>query len=397
MDSSTKTASPFPSRVARGKARSRLEIMVWPGQTRLYVRGREFPQTFGDGDVQDFNQQFVRILDDLRRTVMRKQDLALTIEERDHYLKELRTIGLAAYNKIISPGASQHIAEFEAREQRYGRSLTLTFRTPPSLSLLWEMLYTGAPAGSVDSGQFWGFRYPLGRAYWETDTTEYIQLQSGIFSAIHSELLHSQQEVEQLVRHILHVSQGLGLKLTVCLLDEDESIVAGTFSPEWLMERFHSDDFRYGIVHFACHCENPAGAGASQAYLRLTARECDLEMRLEQLTAWKGYGFVYQPLVFLNACESATTGHMLQMLNFPSGFLDFGAGGVVAASCTLPDHFAGAFAVEFYKRLLDKERPATVGEALLETRLHFLEHFNNPLGLAYGLYAESFQQLLLTE
>jgi hypothetical protein len=104
---------------------------------------------------------------------------------------------------------------------------------------------------------------------------------------------------------------------------------------------------------------------------------------------------------------------MLQTLSFPTEILNFGAGGVVATACTIHDGFASAFASELYRRLLGQGKdsddskgqgrsriPSTssdIGVALMETRLHFLEKYNNPLGLAYGLYAVSNQQLRLLD
>ena len=73
-------------------------------------------------------------------------------------------------------------------------------------------------------------------------------------------------------------------------------------------------------------------------------------------------------------------------MNFPKTFINFGAGGVIATNCTMPDNCAAAFASRFYKQLLgrDLDQPANIGEALLETRRYFLNVKNNPLGLAYG-------------
>jgi hypothetical protein len=126
----------------------------------------------------------------------------------------------------------------------------------------------------------------------------------------------------------------------------------------------------------------------------------DLEIELEKLLAWEEYGFQNRPFVFLNACESATPGKLLQTLSFPTGMLKFGAGGVIATACTVPDNFASAFASKFYEFLLtklEKNISVNIGEVLLETRLYFLHNFNNPLGLAYGLYALSNQELRLMD
>jgi CHAT domain-containing protein len=188
------------------------------------------------------------------------------------------------------------------------------------------------------------------------------------------------------------------MKLEVKMLEE--ALLDLVITDEHLIEHFHKNEFRYGVVHFACHCSDGANAGASQSYLSLTAHEADLDIYLERLIACEEYGFVNRPFVFLNACGSATVEHLSQSMSLPAGMLKFGARGVIATACTISDDFASAFANEFYKRLLQKlliERIANIGETLLETRLHFLTNYANPLGLAYGLYAASNQQLSLDD
>jgi hypothetical protein len=373
--------------------------MLFPGVPSLIIDTMQFPLTFGEGDVDDFNQQFMQILEDLRRDVQKK---GVNLSAYDHdYLERLRDVGKAAYNKVLPPTARNRIAELETQEQK--RGLSLTFKTPPASHLFWEMLYAGKPF-DVESDQFWGFRYPLGRTFWEIKAPDRVWLQAGVFSAIHDGLQFSRQEVEQLAQHLTATGQRLGLKLTLHLLEQ--IIPANILSVERLLELFHSSEFCYGIVHFACHTENPKRAGATQAYLSFTAHKNRLEMCLGKLVAWEEYGFVHRPFVFLNACGSATPGHLLQTLNFPTGVLNFGAGGVIATACTIPDNFASAFASELYKRLLKHDEKgkegqhlvwSDIGEALLETRLYFLNEYNNPLGLAYGLYAVSNQQLRLID
>ena len=378
---------------ARHEARRAIQVMLFPGVPSLIIDTMQFPQTFGEGDIHNFNQQFIAILEELRRDVQKK---GLDLTGYDHrYLKRLRDIGRAAFNQVLPPAAREWIIELEQQEQK--RGLGLTFKTPPTSSLFWEMLYAGKPF-EVESNQFWGFRYPMGRTYWQIEAPDRVHLQMGIFSAVHDKLSSSRQEVEQLVHHMVQISQQLGSELTWRVLDQ--AIPLESLSTENVIELFHSDQFRYGIVHFACHCENPENVGAMQACLSFTACEKEIGVFLEDLLTWQDYGFVHRPFVFLNACESATPGHLLQAINFPTGILNFGAGGAIATACAIPDNFASAFASEFYRRLLGKplsNLPANIGETLLETRLHFLREFNNPLGLAYSLYAVSNQQLRLMD
>jgi hypothetical protein len=383
-----------------------VQLMVFPGVHSLIIDTKQFPLTFEPGDVGDLNQQFTDILEDLRLDV-KSRGVDLTDYEHN-YLERLRDIGRAAYNVALSPAARQRIAELRAQEQQ--RGLSLTFKTPPTYSLFWEMLYGGEP-GEVEMDQFWGFRYPLGRTYWEIEAPDRIRLRTGIFSAIHSGLKSSREEVMRINRYLEATGKALGLPLGLQLLED--AVPTSKLSVEYLLDLFHSDEFDYGIVHFACHAENPKGAGATRAYLSLTAHDNQLEMALHKLLTWQEKGFMHRPFVFLNACSSATPGHMLQTLSFPTEILNFGAGGVVATACTIHDGFASAFASELYRRLLGQGKdsddskgqgrsriPSTssdIGVALMETRLHFLEKYNNPLGLAYGLYAVSNQQLRLLD
>ncbi len=80
-------------------------------------------------------------------------------------------------------------------------------------------------------------------------------------------------------------------------------------------------------------------------------------------------------------------------------FIQHGAAAVIATACPVPDMFAAAFAKVFYEFFLrgmvvrdeisgeKVVKIMTIGEALRATRWYFLKEFNNPLGLAYGVYS----------
>ena len=384
-------ASTLSSRNERHESRCHLQATIFKNMPTVVVGARPFPLTFAEGDIQAFNQKFIAILEELSLDVKQK---GIDLREYNHdYLNRLRDVGKAAYNKILHSAARQYFKEKEIAEKQ--RGLSLTFQTPTEISFFWEMLYAGKPFG-VETDDFWGFRYPIGRTYvGEFDFPDRIQLQGGIFSAIHHKLTYSQKEVEQVAQLLDQVCQRLSLKLNLHLL---ENIVpVETICVDRLLELFNDPEFRYGMIHFACHCWASEGIYTPQTYLSLTAYEQKkLEIELETLLAWEGYGFQNRPFVFLNACSSATPGQLLQTMNFPSGMLNFGAAGVIATACTVPDRFASAFASKFYELLLGKLEnnvSVDIGEVLLETRLYFLREYNNPLGLAYGLYALSNQKL----
>ncbi|NEO33951.1 MAG: CHAT domain-containing protein [Symploca sp. SIO3C6] len=382
------------TRSQRKDSRCHITATIFPGMPMLCIGSRQFPISFAEGDINTFNKKFIAILEDIRLDVQHK---GIDLNNYQHdYLTQFRDLGKAAYNKILPAAAREYLKNKEQEEQK--RGLSLTFRTPFTFSFFWEMLYAGKPFG-FEKEQFWGFHYPIGRTYWgEMEFPDRIRLQQGIFSAIHHKLKYSRQEIKQIKQHLSQACEILKLQLTFELLEQH--LPAQSLCIEALVELFHDENFKYGIIHFACHCLNSLQANISEAYLSLTVHEEKLEIELEKLLVWEDYGFQNHPFVFLNACESATPGKLLQTLSFPTEMLNFGAAGVIATACIIPDNFASAFASKFYELLFSKlsmDVPVNIGEVLLETRLFFLKEYNNPLGLAYGLYALSNQQLRLTE
>ncbi len=341
------------------------------------------------GDARDLNGRLVDVFEDIRIEVQGQGNELAAIS--DHYLASLQEIGTQAF-ALLPDGLWDYLESLEQKARGRGISLDFTF---PAGSLLWEMVYTGDPADDeISPEKFWGFRYPIGHLYWDTEPQGVIQLNHGVFASSHEQLEYSGYELTRIEHKLHETEQRLRRRLVLRRL-------ADARCSNDLLRLFESEDFLYGIVHFACHCTNPL-EGASLATLELKVDDCELEISPGTFQAFASHkhAFNCQPMVFLNACQSATPLHLLQSLDFPSSLLSFGAGGVVATFCTIPDNFASAFAVEFYSRLLDKlmnaaSAKASIGEALLETRLHFLREYNNPLGLAYGHYAFSDQQLVV--
>lgn len=399
----------LPDPQSRKEARLPIDIGLYPTGDHITVQRRRFDLTYADGDVLAFNKRFATALNDLRVKVGNQgpQLKPLSAFDLKSCLAKLRKIGSEAYACLPS-GVGEYIGRLETDEAERGISLDLTF--PVKQAFLWEMMYTQLP--SIDSEEsieedihdaminFWGFRFPMGHLYWDLEIKDWIRLQKGIFASSHEQLGASQRELEQLEQELKLVCARLGFAGIVKRLEE--TISPETMCGNEIMELFHREDFVYGIVHFACHCIDPQTPGVSEVYLWLKAHDKEVHMTLGDFNVRAGHhrGFLYRPLVFLNACGSATKEHLSQSLDFPSGFLNFGAGGVIATACDMPDNFAGAFATEFYRRLLNKPSTAKqvyIGEALLETKRYFLTKYHNPLGLAYGLYSLSNQRLRLTD
>jgi hypothetical protein len=408
----TETSSSLTDSQSRQNARRPIDVELDLGSTRMKVLRRRFDINFQAGDVEnDLNPRFVALLEEVRREFIAcNQGDETELEPLpqdlfDDFMVQLRDLGEEAY-ALLPEGAISYIAELEQEEA--DRDISLDFTFPPSMALLWEMVYiiNDEPPDPEDPDgyrRFWGFRYPIGHLFWESDPMDRIKLQNGVFASVHEELKHARSEVRELANTLQELNTQHNLRIGLAemqvALDQDD------LTPEKLLAHLSNEDFKFEIVHFACHCFNPTESGSSQAYLCLMPND-KLNLRLGQfrVEARRKRGFRYKPLVFLNACESATPLHLLQSLNLPTSLFEFGAGGVIATACTVPDKFAGAFAAEFYRRLLHYQTQAnqpfrtcsnSVGEALLETRWHFLKEYRNPLGLAYGLYTYSNQQVQL--
>jgi hypothetical protein len=275
-------------------------------------------------------------------------------------------------------------------EQEAGRpGLAFTIKSD-TFSLLWEMLYTGSSRGEIDVERFWGFRHRIARFKLgaSVSTEEEIYPDSD-FLFCHNHQLASWREERDSVRHLVSPRFHFHLLDGVASMPDDLSL--GPDAAQWFIDVLALLDL--GMLHLACHCL-PNQASALLSELVISWESALIRVKLLDLqAARRDFIFSIHPLVFLNACKTMTNPDLLvQGDSFPGSFLRFGASGVVATACDVHHQFAAAFAAKFYENLLIDigGRSRTVSEALLRTRQFFIKPpYNNPLGLAYGLYARS--------
>jgi CHAT domain len=374
-------------RSPRTRRESRCQLRVsGPHERNILVGNQRFELKFNAETVKTINTAFVDILDDIRRKLLANGDIDFKGRGYD-FLSRLQSTGSAAFQKLWPHELKKYIDGKEAREE--ARGLSFTFLVEEEFSLFWEMLYRGSPLETVDPGNFWGLRYPIGRGYFGVESLDRVDLQSGILSAIHNKLTLSLREVQAVKAFLAKLRKVPSVNLKML----DDALDAPSPTTRELLELFHDPEFPFGMVHFACHCD--AGQTPLSSSLRITSRSTDIDLLLEQVLGNADYGFQNHPFVFLNACQTADIDGLRAALGFPRAVLDFGAAGVIATACVVPDLFASAFAKEFYRKLLTRPAaPATtnIATVLMETRQHFLTEFENPMGLAYGLYAGSDQE-----
>ncbi len=258
--------------------------------------------------------------------------------------------------------------------------------------------------------RFWGLRYTPSRILNpEKEITDYVLEQaqpSDMLFCLHHRLLqaHKQErpEIERLVRATTRDRFTL-LGRTCDLTNGNPCDPLSDDLLKYLYKASHNK------LHLACHCqEGKRGDTLLISFIKdeeIEENALVLELETYKFLLRQGQ-FLCQPSVFLNACQSAGGADELRRtFNLPKVFIQHGATAVIATACPVPDLFAAAFAKVFYEFFLrglvvEDEvtgekgvRLMTIGEALRATRWYFLKEFNNPLGLAYGLYSPAHYRL----
>jgi hypothetical protein len=168
--------------------------------------------------------------------------------------------------------------------------------------------------------------------------------------------------------------QGPGLQVDVCR--NGEGVLAAL-----------ADPVRTGqLLYFFCHASSGrpgqwGGPMSSELTLTGNSRVALGDLYVD---ASPRRPFAGNPLVILNACESAAL-----YPSFYEGFIPYlvakGARGVVGTEADTPAVLAAAWAERFFDRLLAGQ---PIGQALLAVRRELAERHNNVLGLLYALYCD---------
>jgi hypothetical protein len=356
-----------------------LEILITENAYRISIS--DFSRTATDTLLLNFTKNVLQTFKEIERTINKNKQLQLTTEERDRYLIKLAKWGRRAYQEFFNE---------DAQKATFQYSPFMKF-APIFVSKLvpfpWEVLYEGEYQKG-DSEMFWGFRYPIARnlAPGKLPPQEQVLPLDMLFCLHHRlQQAHHQErpEIEKVVRTL---GKFYLLQLTKELqrLEDGEALVT------------HLYQTQHNILHFACHCR-PCMQYEDEVDALLisliedenTAQEIELETY--NFSDVSG-SFQCQPLIFLNACQSAGgVDELRKTFNLPEKFIQHGAAAVIATACPVPDLFAAAFAKVFYNFFIGEKM--MIGKALYKTRRYFLEEYNNPLGLAYGLYSSPYYRI----
>lgn len=146
---------------------------------------------------------------------------------------------------------------------------------------------------------------------------------------------------------------------------------------------FTNQETAVNLLYFYTH---GGKTDIGQPFLQLAD---DSKITLNDLDAWRVHWPRQQPLVILNACESAnyTPDDYESLMLF---FSQQGAAGIIGAQCPVKELLADAFIIPFLTQFL---RQMPVGAALFAARRQLLYDHLDPRGLAYSLFAAAEIQL----
>jgi hypothetical protein len=140
------------------------------------------------------------------------------------------------------------------------------------------------------------------------------------------------------------------------------------------------------ILYFYCHAATNQQVGLDETYLEFSE---GTQLTLGDLYR-KKVTLPGKPLVFINACESASLSP-----RFYDGFMPYftsrGARGMIGSESKVPALFAATWARQFFNYFLEGKR--SVEEIFLQLRQDFFENNNNLLGLLYALYCDADTQI----
>ncbi len=334
-----------------------------------------------DKELLKFTDKVLKIFWTIEKSIIKSNSLDLSPEFCQETLSKLAYIGLATYNRFFEDSESKQ--QLMTSFQFAGEAPTFLSGTT---SFPWEVLYQGDDYKNPDPDLFWGFRYTPARLLTLENLKPDLAFQAGspdLLFCLHHKLLQAHQHEWPEIRQLIMITYSGHCCMLSCALNQ---VTDG----ETLLEYLNHAD--HNILHFACHCQ-PSLDEIDDLLISLMQEDRDGEPKIIKLGTMsflviKGE-LNNHPLIFLNACQSAGGDNDLRKtFNLPDMFIKRGAAAVIATVCPVPDLFAAAFANCFYSFFLSGEM--TIGQALRSSRLYFLEKYNNPLGLAYGLYSPAY-------
>lgn len=351
-----------------------------------------FQRDASDTEFLSLTKEVIQIFREIKnltnRTLQTTNTIRLKEEQRDQYLVEMAKLGRRAYRKLFKQEEAQEalLQQIKVMQILGATKLAPLFKSE-LLIFPWEVLYEGDYRDGKPEA-FWGMRYPVARHLIPKKTFSMeLALPTDMLFCLNHRLPYAPQQERPAIEAI---ARKIGkFKSLQDLLDIDDGVA--------FLEHLYQSG--HNMLHFACHCRPCRKYEDDIDALSISLLEGEPHLERYREIELETYNFddidgnfQRPPLVFLNACQSGGgLDELRKTFNLPARFIEHGAGAVIATACEVPDSFAALFAKVFYEFFLD--RRMMIGEALCKTRWYFLTEYNNPLGLAYGLYTPAYYRL----
>lgn len=324
-------------------------------------------------DLESLNKLLQKDLYSITRTNLAEQQP--TAEELKNQIYALAKVGNYAFKKVF--GHSDAVT-CQAIQDAFALSQQASIQiVSDQFFLPWELIYPVTLDKPLSYDNFWGMKHIISRVIPQDN-------RPGAFVSPNIECnknitklgLLTYRGLTGVVEKEIYFFKKLQNEGKISLfemrpLDLNQKIEELKEFKDFWNHCFH-------LAHFACHAFYLADS-PDESYILLSDDFpiTLMDMEVSEIT------IKAHPLIIMNACETGNL-NPLYTSNFAAKFLEYGARGVVATECAVPDDFAADFSEQLYGHLLTGK---SLGESLLTTRRYFLEKYNNPSGLLYSMYA----------
>lgn len=340
-------------------------------------------------------QELASAIDQVRRALLDvvgkrtfRTQLDIPAEDRDAALRLLAREGFRLYQKIFyhpAGGADARRLGDWLRQQTTGTNEVLKIQlVTRDFPVPWGLLYIDDAwtADTTEWQRFLGMSHVIEQIPLQTTLTTLSGIidseSAGLSVSVNfNESIDKQMKADFVARQVSYWGDIVDFTPPV-------NVVSRTKRDEFmnaLKDGATPDQILYVYCHAVAAGLTGDGPDASCLVLSGDERITLGDLNLEAPTSVQLAG---NPLVFINACESAELSPM-----FYDGFVPYfmakGARGVIGTECKTPALFAAEWAKTFFDQFLNG---GSLGQVFLRMRRDFFEQHGNPLGLIYGVHCD---------
>jgi hypothetical protein len=306
-------------------------------------------------------------------------------------LKKLAFAGNLLFQSIFQPTGADGTRISEVGDWLIRNATNPAFQLTVSVvatrvPIPWSMLYLGDASddAQLDWNNFLGFRHIIEQLPFQSldgpDSNDIDSWPTMAVSACINPNIDDDPETLELVAN--HAQYWRGLRT-----DRPSFVLCERSTRTEVVDVLKDPENPDRVLYFYCHATSNDNDPKRSAIDMGAPLKTDGSLTLGYLNvnASMKIKLASQPLIILNACESAELSPKFYD-GFVPYFLAKGSRGVIGTECKTPILFAIHWAEEFVKNLLDGRH---VGQTMLNLRQQFLREHHNPLGLLYTMYCSA--------